>query len=181
MKRFCYKHFIFAGLLAAWCLGLAGCGYTARSALPSQYQRIYVEPFKNNVDITRYQGQVYFPLLEVKVRNAVEDRFLFDGNLRISDTAPDADMILKGDLTGYEKEPLRYFDNQDVEEYRIRIIMNLNLKDARTGETIWEENGFVGESTYLLSGSGAISERTAVDNATLDLARRVVERTVENW
>jgi hypothetical protein len=53
--------------------------------------------------------------------------------------------------------------------------------DNTTGEVYWEEPSFAGEATYFLTGAQAKSETAALDEALTDLARRVVERTVQNW
>ena len=162
-------------------LSIAGCGYTTGSLLPSNYRKIAIQPFENKVGYVdeNIQG-VYVPLLETNVRTAIIDRFLFDGHLRIAD--PDkADLILSGDLIGFEQDTLRQDVNQNVQEYRVRIIVSLTLTDAVTHKVIWKEPSFTGETTYFLTGSQAQAQSTAIDAALLDLATRVVERTVENW
>ena len=157
------------------------CGYSLRSAMPANFRTIHVQPFKNNVKYTVEDGRnLYLPLLEVKVRDAVVSRYLFDGNLRIAES-DDADLILRGELTGYEKGGLRFSDNDDVQEYRIHIFVTIELYDTQKKEVVWKEEGFAGEATYFVSGPKAKSETSAVDDAVTDLARRVVERTIENW
>ncbi len=158
-----------------------GCGYTTQSALPSRLQTIHIKPFPNKINYTTSTDrQLYFPLLEVKVRNAIIDRFLFDGNLKVREEN-EADLILSGELINYERVALRYTDDDEVQEYRVHVIVSLVLKDRRYDEILWEESGFAGEATYFVSGALATSESSAVEAATLDLARRVVERTIENW
>lgn len=159
----------------------SSCGYSTRSTLPSSIRTIHVEPFKNSIDFTTgLQRDVYLPLLEIKARNAVIDRFLFDGSLKIAE-APVADLILKGELVNYQRSALRYTDNDDVQEYRVQIAVSFELVNAETGEIAWTEPGFAGEADYFVSGPLASSEDSAVDKAILDLARRIVERTVEDW
>ena len=162
--------------------GISSCGYTTGSLLPSRLKMISVENFKNKVDYgSESRRNIYLPLLEVKVTNAVVDRFLFDGSLKIADSDT-ADLILRGELLSYDRSPLRYFENSDdVEEYRIHITVSLVLWDVANDEAMWQENRFVGESTYFTSGPLAVSEATAVEEALTDLARRIVERTIENW
>ena len=160
---------------------LSGCGYTTSSTLPSSIKTIHVEPFKNNIDFAQEgHRNIYLPLLEVKVQNAVINRFLFDGSLKIAD-AGRADIILKGELISYERTVLRYTDEEDAQEYRIHITVSLELWNTKNQEVSWKESGFVGEATYFVSGSLAKSEESAVDEAITDLARRVVERTIEDW
>lgn len=160
---------------------ILGCGYSAKSALPPSLRKIHVELIKNKINYTdENRRNVYFPLMEVNARNAIIDRILFDGNLRI--TEPDeAAMILKGELVGYERQAIRYDANEDVEEYRVQVVLNLRLMDTKENLPIWIENGFVGEATYMPTGARAKSEATALSEAMTDLGRRVVERVVENW
>jgi hypothetical protein len=162
-------------------MSIAGCGYTTGSLLPSKYRKIAIAPFSNSVGFTdeNIQG-IYVPLLESNVRTAIIDRFLFDGNLSIAD--PDkADLVLSGALVSIEQDDLRQDVNQNVQEYRIRIIVSLTLTDTATAKVLWKEPSYTGETTYFLTGSQATSQSAAVDAALTDLATRVVERTVENW
>lgn len=175
---FCFL-FLVCGLWSMVCF--SGCGYTTKSTLPKSIQTIRVEPFKNSINYTEGSGRnIYFPLLEVKSRNAVIDRFLFDGNLKVVEL-PQANLILKGELKNYQRTALRYTDDDDVQEYRVHVIVSFELTDARSGEISWTEPNFVGEATYFVTGPSARSEEAAVDDAILDLARRIVERTIENW
>ncbi len=157
------------------------CGYTSRSTLPSSLRTIHVEPFKNNVLYDQEGGRnVYLPLLEQKVRNEVINRFLFDGALKIANIDK-ADLILKGELKNYERVALRYTDNDDVEEYRVTITVSLELWDRKKQELVWSESSFSGEATFFVVGAQAKSEDAAVQDAMVDLGRRIVERTVEDW
>ena len=159
----------------------SGCGYTTSSTLPKSIRTIRVEPFRNSIDYTGGTGRnIYLPLLEVKARNAVIDRFLFDGNLKVVEPH-EADLLLKGELKNYQRSGLRYTDDDDVQEYRVHVTVSFELYNARTQELSWSEPNFVGEATYFVTGPSAKSEESAVEAAILDLARRIVERTIEDW
>ncbi|MFC1593863.1 LPS assembly lipoprotein LptE [Candidatus Omnitrophota bacterium] len=169
-----------------WCASLfAGCGYTTRSSVKQEVLNIYVEPFRNEIDFTAEDNEyrklrTYFPLLEVDITNNVVDEFISDGNFRIS-KQDDADVILQGALLGYQRDALRHTDDEDVEEYRINLIVRLVLWNVAKSEPEWEEAGFVGDTTYYTSGSLAKSESTAVQDAVNDLAKRIVERAADDW
>jgi hypothetical protein len=166
-------------LLAVLVLAVAGCGYTTGSLLPSKYKTIFVQPFKNSVSFEARNIQ-YIPQLEVKVRDAVVNRFLFEGHLRIGkeDTS---DLVLRGNLKGFERQELRVTENQDVQEFRINIYVDLELWDPVDEKVVWSESNFSGESTYFVTGPQAKTETAAIEDALSDLARRVVERTLEDW
>ncbi len=169
---------------------LTGCGYTTRSMFYGNYNTIYVAPFLNKVDITQesYSAskyRIYRPMLETDVTKKVINRYLFDGNLKPAKEAS-ADLVLKGELIEYRKDPLSYTPNtKDVTEYRINVYVNLSLWDTKENKLLWQENNFNGNYSYFTeyadNNTVRISEATAVNNAVEDLARRVVERTVEQW
>lgn len=178
--NFSGAHFVWSLCLVS-CVLFSGCGYTTKSILPKNIRTIYVEPFKNNIDFTTGTGRnVYLPLLEIDARNAVIDRFLFDGNLKIAKPEA-ADLILKGDLNGYNRSGLRYTDNDDVEEYRVHVTVSFELWNTKKDELSWAEPNFTGEATYFVTGPEVSTEDSAVDKAIVDLARRIVERTIEDW
>ena len=169
---------------------LAGCGYTTRSMLYGKYNTIYITPFLNKVDITQesYSAskyRIYRPMLETNITKKVINQYLFDGNLKPVKEGM-ADLVLKGELLEYRKDPLTYTsDSENVTEYRINIYVNLSLWDTKENKLVWQENNFNGNYSYFTNfASGnvvTIPEDTAVTNAIEDLARRIVERTVEQW
>ncbi len=161
-----------------------GCGYTAKSILPNDIKTIYIKTFANKIDITsevseKDRYRVYRPDLEIDLTNAIIDRFFLDGNLHVVREG-DADARLEGELVEYRRDPVRYA-GKDVEEYRISLVTNVWLIDFRKSEAIWEQKGIVGDTTYFTTGALQKSETSALNDALSDLARRIVERTVEGW
>jgi len=176
--------FIFVVLLS---VVIAGCGYTTGSLLPSHIKTIYVQPFKNKIELTdeltpdEYRFRTYRANLETDITKEVIDRFIRDGNLKIV-KEEEADVILSGALVDYLRQPVRYgADNETVEEYRISIICSAQFKDVHNDTIIWEESRIIGDSTYNLSGTFSRSESATVVSAVSDVARRIVNRTIEGW
>ena len=81
----------------------------------------------------------------------------------------------------FRRDALRYSASQQVEEWRVNLVVDLALVDQRTNTLLWREARFTGDTTYFAIGPNAESEAGALDRAVTDLARRIVERTVENW
>ena len=117
--------------------------------------------------------------MELEATRAIRDKFVFDGNLKVTDQK-NADLILKGELVDFRNEALRYNRSDNIEEYRIRIVVNMEMQ-TKDGKTRWKENNFAGESLYRPTGGLAKTETQAITDANDDLARRIVERTVEEW
>jgi hypothetical protein len=178
-----FKKYVLSIMVLALCA--AGCGYSTRSLLPSNYKSIYVDSFGNKIKISAEQSNLrmyrgYRPGLEANITRAVIDKYLFDGNLKIAEENC-ANIILKGELIDFRKEPLRYDANDNIEEFRLVLTVNMELIDAATGKIVWKEKAFSGETTYRTQGPLAVDENTAVQNGVTDIARRIVERTVEGW
>jgi len=168
-------------MLVILCSLSLSCGYTTGSSLSGNLRTVHVETFKNKIDYAAgSRRNIYLPLLEINLRNKIIERFQFDGNLTIQD-ADFADLLLKGELISYERGGLRFSRADDVEEYRVHVIVSMQLWDTKAHELMWEEPSFAGEATYFVSGVHAKSEEVAVEEAVEDLARRIVERTIENW
>jgi outer membrane lipopolysaccharide assembly protein LptE/RlpB len=166
-------------------LMLSGCGYTTRSLISEKYKTINIAPFVNKIELTlesdsNNKYKVYRPMLETEVTRAVINKFLSDGNVKpvVEDMS---DLDLKGELVEFRRDPLRYTSNDEVEEYRINIAVNLRLWDRKNDKLSWEENNFTGSATYFVTGAQAKSEEAAVQDAIKDLSRRIVERVVEQW
>lgn len=164
---------------------MAGCGYTTRSLIADKYRTIYIKPFMNKIDIAQESSaankyRINRPTLETDITKSVTNKFLTDGNLKPSSEEA-ADLVLKGELTEFRRDPLRYDSSDEVSEYRLNLVVNISLWDQKEDKLAWEENGFTGDTTYFTSGSQAKTEDTAIVDALNDLARRITERTVEQW
>ena len=179
------KILIFYAVFAAFDLGVSGCGYTTRSMISDKFKTIYIAPFTNSIDITNEMNvgnkyKIYRPYLETDITRRLISKFLLDGNLKIA-KEESADLVLKGNLVEFRKDPLRYDEGDNAEEYRVNLIVDLSLWDKKEDKLAWEEKRFTGDSTYFTTGSSAKSEAAAINDAINDLVRRIVERTVEQW
>ena len=128
---------------------------------------------------TKDKYEIYRPNLETDLRDKLLERFFLDGHLKIQ--AKDfANAILEGEIVQYRKDPLRY-QNKDVEEYRISLVCDIRLRSSVDSEILLEEENIIGDTTYFTTGSLEITETEALEDAMQDLARRIVNRIVENW
>ncbi|MFC1807083.1 LPS assembly lipoprotein LptE [Candidatus Omnitrophota bacterium] len=164
---------------------VSGCGYTTGSLLPPHIKNIYIEGFANSIPLTeessgRQRYKTYRPRLEKDITQALIDKFIFDGHLKVT-RKKDADVIVEGELKDFRREPTKYGHDDDIEQYRIAIIVDIMLKDIKNDEVLWHESNFAGSDLYYTTGSQIKSEDAAVTDAVDDLARRIVERTIEVW
>ncbi|NQT90329.1 MAG: hypothetical protein HQ558_03650 [Candidatus Omnitrophica bacterium] len=162
-----------------------GCGYTTRSLLPAHIKNIYIADFPNRIPITdevsdRHRYKTYYPRLEIDVTDAIRDKFLFDGYLKVSQKQY-ANVILEGSLVDFRREPVKYDYDDNVEQYRIVIMVDMKYTDVKENKVMWQEKGFAGSAYFYTSGPQYESEQSAIVKAISDLARRVVDRTIDVW
>ena len=163
----------------------AGCGYTTSSLLPPDTKTIHVNNFTNDIDFTgqvsnRRMSYSYRPGMENRITRKVIDEFIFDRNLDLASKS-DADLVLSGKLIDFRQFPLSYSDGDDVEEFRMEIYVDIELFNEGTGEKMWQEKGFMGYTTYTVSGENSKTEASAEKDAVEDLSQRIIERVVEHW
>lgn len=172
---------LFVGLLF---LQLCGCGYSHKTLLPSDVKSVHVAPVKNTIDLSGEIGdnkrfRVTRPGVEVDLTNAIINRFIIDGTLKVA--GPEAaDAILEAKLMDYRRDALRYSDGDDIQEYRLSVTLETVLYRAKDRKVLLRQ-GVTGDTTFFLSGALAVSEDEAVVKAVEDAARRVVEKTIELW
>jgi hypothetical protein len=167
------------------CLPSAGCGYTTRTGLASHIRSVYVKPFTNKIDMTnpgsRYQSfPVYSHALEVDITNALINQFQINGLLRPVELSQ-ADVRIEGDLVEFRQDALRFSNSNEIEQWRLNVVANVRLYDVSSNEMLWAEDRITGDHDYITIGPNAETEASALQKAIQDLARRVVERTVESW
>jgi len=157
---------------------LCGCGYTTGSLVPAHIKTIYIETFTNKTNE---------PNIEVDITNAVKDYFIRDGALKIANSKEEADSMLKGEIIGYDKEPLSYAANREIAEYQLVLTVNLTYIDLADDKILWQEKNFKADSEYYSTvrqekfTSTNLDEEQLLKNAAKELAREVVSRTVEGW
>jgi hypothetical protein len=164
---------------------LAGCGYTTKSLLPEDIKRIHIMPVKNAIDLSSENSgkdhfRVYRPGLEVELTNAIINRFIFDGNLRVSGPN-DADVIVEAKLVDYRRDALRYTERDDIEEYRVNVVLDVAVYRASNRQMLWQSTAVTGDTTFFVAGQRATSEDEAAARAVEDVARRVADKTLELW
>ena len=157
---------------------LSGCSYTRKTVLPRNIKTIYVETVKNKLraeDIYAYQQG-----LEMDITNAVIQRLQQDGTVKVVEQKK-ADAILKTDLVSLDQEGLRFNSLEGVAQYRLFIVVRLKLVDAKTGDLIWEEPNFSGDTEYYVTNVTSIGEQKASVDAVHHLAYNIVDRITEDW
>ncbi|MCJ7646767.1 LPS assembly lipoprotein LptE [bacterium] len=161
-----------------------GCAYAPVEILPKHIKTITVPTFINR---TAHYG------VESKLTDAVIEEFIRDGHLSIA-KKKEADALLTGEVVTYVLEPLSYDATEVVEQYKLWVVVNLSFRDLTTGELLWEEKresidgnligGIEGNVRYYVTpraGRTVETEEEAQERLVIELADRIVQRTVYGW
>lgn len=169
---------VVAACLLMLSISASGCGYTRQTVLPNDIQTVFVAPVQNKTKVREFYA--YVPGLELDINQAIIRRLQRDGNLLVA-AEDEADAVLNVNLLRFEQEGLRFTSLESVEEYRIFIVVELELKDKRTDQIIFREENFTGDSEYYVSDVRSINREEAARTAVERLARNIVDRIVEDW
>lgn len=176
------KHIIQMNLLfvVAAAIAVSSCGYRLSgtgSLVPSDVRTIAVPAFINNTNE---------PYVDVEVTRAVVYEFMADGRLKVVDVES-ADIALRGKIMKYELVPLSYTAASIVQQYQVKIVVDANLDDLRTGKTLWKESGIeaVFISDYPVSvgdiRTTKIAKDAAIRKASQDIAWTLRSRVLEGF
>ena len=159
------------GVLCVLTGGCAGYQLGPTQALP--YHSVAVLMFKN---------KTLKPQLEAQVTNAIIKRFQRDGTLRI-EYASDADVLLTGQITKYERQELRAVrtDVNTPREYRITIAARIEARMRGTGELIFSPVTIEGRADTFIGTDLQSADEQALPLIADDLAKRVVPLLAERW
>ena len=163
-----------AGVLGLSSVCFYGCaGYHVGTVTAHNFQSVSVPMFRN---------RTLRPQLEAQITNAITKRIQEDGTVRV-ESSPDADVVLDGEVTHYERNSLRFLQSETriPREFEIVITVRVEAKDRRTGETVLKPTEIVGKTDVFIGADQQSSEFQALPLVADDIARRVVGLLVENW
>jgi hypothetical protein len=151
-----------AGLL------LSGCGvYTFNPAGKSSVGSLSVQPFENDTE--------QFGLAD-RVTELVIDAFIADGNIRIV-PEDNAQAILKGTLTGYQRVANQFDENDQVQSYKVIMNFQISLIDPKDQTEIWTEpmnqQGIYDANNEL--------EEQGQQRAAQRLVQAIIDKTTKSW
>ncbi|MEW5994758.1 MAG: LPS assembly lipoprotein LptE [Candidatus Zixiibacteriota bacterium] len=163
LKRATWIHLLIVSLCV-----LHGCGvYTFNPRGKSSIRTINIQRFENE---TGEYG------LADEMTDLVTDAFIADGNLRVV-AAENADAVLSGTLTQYERRPYQFDENDVVTSYSVDMSFDIALKDPRDGSDIWKEK-MTQRGVYLVDSE---TEEDGRQRAVALLVEAIINKTTKSW
>ncbi len=166
-------------LLALTLLALAACGggpevgyKPAPQLLPSNIQKLSIRPIMNK---TQQFG------LEDKLTLAVRDEFLRDARYPLVPES-EASGVVWITISRYILTPIQYDATLAPTNYKLRILVDVQMIDRSTNQAIWEEKNLEGSLTYPASTlTGGLTEEQAREQIWSILAPMIVKRVISGF
>jgi outer membrane lipopolysaccharide assembly protein LptE/RlpB len=151
---------------------LGGCGYQfvgESSLLPKEARTIYVEPFVNR---SRNVG------LDKELTTALRGEFYRRGQLKIVESAEQADLILSGVIRSFADSTVASVNQDDeVLQYESLLIMDVTLRRREPNEILWRGQGVRLNQVYAGSRAAVVTTSSAFQSTTTLNSRDVSQFT----
>jgi outer membrane lipopolysaccharide assembly protein LptE/RlpB len=154
---------------------LAGCGYglvgNANNLLAPTVHTIEVPAFVNRT--TRVE-------LEQRVTQAVAAEFVSRGRLKLVNSGPAADVILRGSIDSFGIFPVAFNQQGRATQYQISITAKIELLDHRADDKVlWKNDQYRFTENYQVNteSTDAFDQETRAIN---EIAVRFAESLVTN-
>ena len=141
---------------------LGGCGYQfvgESSLLPKEARTIYVEPFVNR---SRDVG------LDKELTTALRGEFYRRGQLKIVESAEQADLILSGVIRSLDSTVASVNQDDEVLQYDSLLIMDVTLRRREPNEILWRGQGVRLNQVYAGSRAAVVTTSSAFRTGTFN-------------
>jgi outer membrane lipopolysaccharide assembly protein LptE/RlpB len=147
---------------------LIGCGvYSFSGSSLAGIRTVAVPQFKNET--------VEYGIQE-DLTAAVIEKLIADNTLKVVAMA-DADGVLRGEITGYDRVAYTYDRSDNVSEYKVNVTVDFVL-EKKDGKAVIEKEGLFGFGIY---DAVAETEDDGKTRAVEKLAQDIVDLTTRSW
>ena len=159
---------LLVSLVLAASLLVSGCGvYSLSGRGQSEISTISIEPFEN--DTNRYE-------LTDRLTETIVDAFISDGNLKVV-PGQQADALLQGSLLTYKREPYKFDENDQVQQYKVVMGFQVSLLNPREDTQYWSEQLNM-EGIY---DANTETEEDGQQRAAQRLVDAIINKTTKSW
>jgi len=141
------------------------------SGLPSHIKTVAVPLFSNQT--TEYG-------IREKLTDEILNALVEDGKLKVAGR-DEADSIINGTVVDYKNIAYTYDKSENVQEYIVRIYVDVSYEDPKERKIIWEQKRMEGWGTYDVQTDPPEDEDMGRDRAIAKLAEDIVNKTVAGW
>jgi len=131
----------------------------------------------NTIAIPLFDNQTQEYGIRETLTEKIAERFVQDNTLKVVNEKI-ADSILQGVITKYEREAHTFDEQENIEEYIVRIWVKVTFEEKKNKKTIWKEDDLLGWGIYSAQDE---TEDLGKERAIEKLAEDIVNKTVKGW
>jgi len=131
----------------------------------------------NTIAIPLFDDQTQEYGIREALTEKIAERFVQDNTLKVVNEKI-ADSILQGVITKYERKAHTFDEQENIEEYIVRIWVKVWFEEKKNKKTIWKEDSLLGWGIYLAQEE---TEDLGKERAIEKLAEDIVNKTVKGW
>ena len=146
---------------------LTGCPYTLNPRGSVTIKTVAVERFQNDTP--------EFALAD-QMTEAIITALIADGSMKVL-PKEQAEAVLSGTLTRYQRRPYEYDENDQVTSYAVEMDFEIHLKRPADDSLFWDERTSQRGVYNLLSETEEIGRQRALEL----LVQAIINRTTKSW
>jgi hypothetical protein len=151
-------------------LFLTGCWYSFTGvSIPNEMKTLKIENFTNT-------SELVIPSFSQFLTQKIRDKFLSQSSLKQVDG--EADLVIKGNITGYQITPIALQGNDQAAQNRLTVNIELQLISNKFEEynKVYNVSNFVDFTTAYTS-----AENQLIQEISEKLSQDIFNKTFSNW
>lgn len=140
-------------------------------------------PHLKTIEISEFENKSEEYGLEEDLSDQLLAKFETDRKLKIVSLNPDC--TLSGEILDYSDKIKGYSESDEIEEYEIKILLNVQFTDLVKNEELWSNESLLLSEIYAPneteSNTIASTPEEALQNIVEDLYREILKNTLEEW
>jgi len=138
--------------------------------------------------VPRFHDETREPHIQMEATNLLIDELTKEQTYTVVPKKSEADGILFVTLKRISMGSVRYIDESQNRkergvpiEFKVVVMANVEMLDAKTGEPVWKQKNIRGKYDFNAPADFLNAKREATIQACADLAREITEAAVERW
>ncbi len=138
--------------------------------------------------VPRFHDETREPHIQMEATNLLINELTREQTYIVVPRKSEADGVLFVTLKKLTMGSVRYVDESQNRkergvpiEFKIVVIANIEMLDAKTGDPVWKQRNIRGKYDFSAPEAFLEGKREATIQACADLAREITEAAVERW
>jgi hypothetical protein len=146
--------------------------FEGEPVVPREANKIFISEFSNFTDQ---------PSISIKLTSRLKEQIISDGRLAVVTESNITDLLLKGMITAYQVQPVKYNGFDKPVKKRLRIVASIKLFDIKKEKEIFFDGNIQAFEEFSDVIPPITSEIQIQDKVLDDLAKRIALKSIDGW